>query len=284
MKIGSDLTIVIISYNSEKKVFQLLKKIKKDFKCLIVDNSNSKHFKKKIEKSYNQIKVLLQKNIGYGAAINFAKKFIKTKYFLVLNPDIENLNKNKILKFIKYAKKLNDNFSCLGPRYINISPKTLMQSQIEYKIAKMKSISGAVMFFNIDRFSEIKGFDESFFLYFEETDYCFRGNRIGLNCFQINTIKIKHNVGTSIEFKDQIFKKKIKDLQSWHFIWSKFYFYKKRYGITLSTIYFTPLLIRILTKMLIFTLFNNKDKLHKYTNRLDGLMASFKGNPSYKRI
>ena len=47
MKIGSDLTIVIISYKSEKKVFQLLKKIKNNFKCLIVDNSNSKHFKKK---------------------------------------------------------------------------------------------------------------------------------------------------------------------------------------------------------------------------------------------
>ena len=47
-------------------------------------------------------------------------------------------------------------------------------------------------------------------IYFEETDYCFRGNRIGLNCFQINSIKIKHNVGTSIEFKDQILKKKIK--------------------------------------------------------------------------
>ena len=33
------------------------------------------------------------------------------------------------------------------------------------------------MFFAYEIFDRIRGFDENFFLYFEETDYCFRSNR-----------------------------------------------------------------------------------------------------------
>ena len=76
MKTCIDLTIVIISYKSEKKVFQLLKEFKNNFKCLIVDNSNSKPFKKKVEKSYNKIKVFVSNPI----CINFLKKLYLVFY------------------------------------------------------------------------------------------------------------------------------------------------------------------------------------------------------------
>ena len=77
------------------------------------------------------------------------------------------------------------------------------------------------MFINKKVFEIISGFDENFFLYFEETDYCKRAKLKGFECYQINSIKVK-NEGRSIKIEKNE-EKKIKNILAWHFIWSKFY-------------------------------------------------------------
>ena len=207
-----------------------------------------------------------------------------TKYFIVFNPDVENVDDKVLEKFHYCAKKLKDNFACLGPRYINISSKTLIQTIGDKEIDTLPSISGASMFFNKDKFDSINGFDDKFFLYFEETDYCYRAQDKGLYSYQINSIKLNHYVGTSVDFENDAEKNKINELYSWHFIWSKFYFYRKRYGFSLALINFIPLLFRTIFKIVIFKVFRNKIKERKYRIRLEGLVASIKGLQSNKRI
>ena len=68
---------------------------------------------------------------------------------------------------------------------------------IKKEIEEMKFISGSCMFFEKKTFDFISGFDEKYFLYFEESDFCLRSHRIRKN-YQINNIKIKHYVGTSV--------------------------------------------------------------------------------------
>ena len=68
----------------------------------------------------------------------------KTKYFLILNPDIEDINE-KIIYFEKVASKLNDKFLVLGPRYTNLDIKSIKQSNENIEIANWKFISGACM-------------------------------------------------------------------------------------------------------------------------------------------
>ena len=46
------------------------------------------------------------------------------------------------------------------------------------KIGKIDSIHGSYMFFNTKKFNDIGGFDKKIFLYFEETEYCYRGKKI----------------------------------------------------------------------------------------------------------
>ena len=82
------------------------------------------------------------------------------------------------------------------------------------------------MFINKDKFLDIGKFDENFFLYFEETDYCFRAKKMGYPSYQINKLKVISN-GRSVEVSD-IHKRKLKNILIWHFIWSKFYFFKKK--------------------------------------------------------
>jgi len=51
------------------------------------------------------------------------------------------------------------------------------------------------------------------------------------------------------------------NLRTWHFIWSKFYYFNKHYGKFLSLIYFFPIIIRILFRMFLYICFFYKKKL-----------------------
>ena len=277
-----EITLVLISYKSKKKIIKFLKNISKEIKVIIIENSRDLSIKD--EKFNNDIELIFVKNIGYAGSINHARLLIMTKYFIVFNPDVENVDDRVLEKFHYCAKKLKDNFACLGPRYNNISSKTLIQTVGDREIDTLPSISGASMFFNKDKFDSINGFDDKFFLYFEETDYCYRAKDKGLNSYQINSIKLNHYVGTSIDFENDAERKKINELCTWHFIWSKFYFYKKRYGFSIALINFIPLIFRTIFKIVIFKINRNEIKEKKYRIRLEGLVASIKGLQSNKRI
>ena len=88
MKYHKKLTIIMISYKSEKKINNFIKKIPKDIKVIIIENSNNLQLKKNIEKKYKNIKVFVKTNDGVAASINYAVKRIKTKYLLQISPDI----------------------------------------------------------------------------------------------------------------------------------------------------------------------------------------------------
>ena len=281
-ELDKKVTIVFISYKSKKKIIPFVEHTFKDFNIVIIENSDEKSIKDEI--TNNNCIISFVENLGYASSINYARKKINTDYFVVINPDILEIDYLDIKKFYEKAIELKDNFSCLGPRYTNISSKTLKQSNMNNEIEAIKSISGAVMFFNTKKFDFIKGFDENFFLYFEETDYCYRGNKVDLKSYQINSIKVKHIVGTSVNYKDEDERNKIKDLFTWHFIWSKFYFFKKHFGFIFSIIYFSPILIRSLVKFLYFQLTSNNEKKRKYLIRLNGLLTSIVSKKSYKRI
>ncbi|AFS47434.1 glycosyltransferase group 2 [alpha proteobacterium HIMB5] len=277
MSIYTDLTLVLVSYKSREKIKKLIKNISPNIKIVIIDNSEDKKIINDFKYSKN-IEVFLKKNIGYGAAVNFAKSKIQTKYFLLCNPDLENLDDNKIISFYEIGNKLYPNFLALGPNF------ELTNSTIKNSYEIKSKISGSCMFFNSYNFDNLGGFDENFFLYFEEDDLCKRGNKKKMFSYKINNIYINHNIGTSVSFENEIQLKKLKELTLWHFIWSKFYFYKKHYGKLISIIIFFPTILRTLFKIFYTTIINNKEKNRKYKVRLSGLLSSITGKKSFKRI
>ena len=280
---NKDITIVLISHKSKDLVIAFIKKIYEKFDIIIVDNSYDLDLKKKIKNDYPKVVLELVENKGYGAAINHANNLVKTNYFLISNPDIVGIDEKKINKFIDVAKGLNDKFSSLGPRYIDADEKSHIQSDEQLDIAEMKFISGACMLFKKETFQILGGFDENFFLYFEESDFCLRANKVNKN-YQINNIKVKHNVGSSVSINNYREKKELEKLRNWHFIWSKFYYYKKNYGLVYSLIYFIPTLLRVIFRIILYTLIRNNEKREKYLIRFNGLLSSIKGMKSYKRI
>ena len=239
---NKEVTVVLISHKSNDLIIKFIKNIYDKFNIIIIDNSNDLDLKHKINLDYPKIICEIINNDGYGAAINYASNLVNSKYFLICNPDIEGLNEKNIIEFIKAARNLDNNFSSLGPRYIDANPKSLIQSNKNIDIAEMKCLSGACMFFKTETFNLLGGFDENFFLYFEENDLCLRAHKIKKKNYQINKIKIRHNTGSSVKVENKIDQRELKKLYNWHFIWSKFYYYKKNYGYFFSLIFFFQLL------------------------------------------
>ena len=219
------ITVILLSHKSKDLVLNYIEKIYEKFSIIIIDNSNDKELENIIKKKNKKITFKIIENNGYGAAINYASSLVKTKYFLICNPDIEDLDENKINEFEKAAKLLDDKFSVLGPRYTNLDPKSIKQSDEGKEISKMKFISGACMFFKKKLFDELGGFDENFFLYFEESDFCLKASKVSQS-YQINNIQIKHNIGSSVKVTNEKEKENLNKLYKWHFIWSKYYYYK----------------------------------------------------------
>ena len=125
---NNDITIIILTHKSKKLVLDYIKNLYKKFKIIIVDNSNDVDLKSVLLKSYPGIDIHLIPNNGYSNQINFASKLVYTEYFLISNPDVRGINELNILNFIKAAKKLNNKFSVLGPRFLNADPKSHKQS------------------------------------------------------------------------------------------------------------------------------------------------------------
>ena len=101
-----DISVVILLFHTRENLIENLKKYK-DFKVLILDQSNDFKLEKQIKKFLPKVKYYLSPkgNFGFARGINFLSKKVKTKYFLCTQPDIkinrrsiENLKKTFIKK------------------------------------------------------------------------------------------------------------------------------------------------------------------------------------------
>ena len=281
MKEYKKLTLILIAFKSEKKIYSFVKKIPKSINVIIIENSNNHFLKRHLEKKYKNIKVFIKKNEGVSASLNYAVKKTKTNYFLQISPDIL-FNYKDLEKFFNFANKINDKFAALGPRFLNVKNKSHRQIKENLEIGSIESIHGSFMFINKKIFKTIGGFDKNFFLYFEETDYCKRALAKGFKSYQINKVKVKTE-GRTVSIKNKKEKKELDNILIWHFIWSKYYFTKKNYGIIISLLIFLPTTIRIVFRIILYKLINKKNFIQKYKYRLNGLMTSIMGKSSSLR-
>ena len=111
---NKDLTIIFVTYFSEKNILRYLRQFKNKYKVIIVENSGDISLKNKIEK-ISKAKVIMNKvNTGFGSGVNIALKKIKTKFALHLDLDTKFDNKS-IDQLFKKATFLKD-FAILTPK------------------------------------------------------------------------------------------------------------------------------------------------------------------------
>ena len=274
-----DITIVIASFKSEKKIKNCLNSIDKQAKVLVIENSNNLSFKENLEKEFSNVEcVLAGANIGYGSANNIGLKKVKTKYALILNPDA-TLHPSSLENFIKATEKIYD-FAIMAPYIQEEKDKFDKKNDLKnISPVEVGNVKGFAMFLNISEFREVGFFDENFFFYFEEIDLCKRLINHGKKIYLIPEIKIDHGGGLS---HDQSINIEMELSRNWHWMWSTFNYHKKYKGFFVSFFIILPKMSSAIIKVLIYTLiFNKKKKI--YYQRLSGLINAIMGKSSWYR-
>ena len=273
------VTIVLPAYKSRKLLLNHIKKISRKIKIIIVDNSHDKKLKEEFEHKFKNVIVYLKKNIGYGAAINFGSKYVKTKYFLVMNPDTKIYN-NTIKNLLIAAEKLKV-FGALSPDQIENKNK----KSIKNNFVKQKQLDGGAMLFDKKIFRKIKGFDKNIFLYYEENDFYHKCDLLKYDLFLIKNSYFYHSQkgdSSSARFKNIKEKNYAYLISGWHGQWSKFYYLKKYNGFSYSFFKCLPNLIYNLIQLLLKTLIFSKKTKYIYF-KIEGLLSSMIGLSSFKR-
>lgn len=196
------IAIIIINYNTEKETMECLKSLQKlnykNFEIILIDNAsdNFNKIKTNIEKYKNQnnnLKIYkLKYNTGFTGGVNFGiRKALQNKaeYVWLLNNDTI-VDKNCLTELIKTAKQ--ENSFIVGNKIFSFS---LKRTKLEFNggrfdwirgsyskgaIKKPKWITGTSMLIKREVFKKIGLFDEKFFLYYEDVDFCFRARKNGL--------------------------------------------------------------------------------------------------------
>ena len=222
-----------------------------------------------------------------GAGNNLGIKYTNKDFALILNPDVI-LEKNTIDEIINASKKL-DNFGVISPISDNQKyPNYKVYNNENYKLNqtgpfKVKTVDGYSMLLNLKRLRNLSNFDffdENFFLYLENDDFCKRLTLKKENIYVVPNSKIHHLGGEAVDPK---YKFEIELSRNWHWMWSKFYFNKKHFGYFNATLKTLGNLTSAKIKFFYYLITFNKFKRNIYKMRLLGLFNSMIGKKSFYR-
>ena len=285
-------TFVFISFHSETHIKRLVSSIEKKYPIIVVENSLNVELKNELEEKYDNVKVIIpSKNIGISAGYNLGIKESKTNFVKLTSVDI-NLS-NKSLKDLEDCVSNIKDFAILAPTYDDETiyknytiwnSKNLDNNFTDetFKKYNIKEVDFAENDFIINKknFSDIGFFDENIFMYYETMDLCKKVRMANKKIYVAQKIKFTHYGSKSIssEFLDQYYLNR-----SWHYNWSKFYYFKKNFGYFFAIKKIFPNFLRSIKKMFICRIFNKKNEYSQYKTELSGIFASILNRPSSYR-
>jgi len=275
----NQITVGIVTFKSEKVIFECLNSIKKIKNIIIFDNSNDYVLKKKINLKYPKIKIYLsKKNLGYGVANNEIIKYTKTPFVFILSPDVilKNDCEENLLKTIK---KLYQNFSIIAPISKRISYGFFNKKFFPKKnLFPVDYVGGFAMLINIFKVKNVGMFDENIFLYYDEIDLCKRLRLANQKIYIDKKSKVNH-----LEAKSSNIGFEFEKCRNWHYMWSRVYFEKKYSSKFLINVKYTSLLFPQFLKIIFYSLLLNKKDVINKTMRLSGTFNSLIGRSSWFR-
>ncbi len=245
-----DLSFVILNYQSEKFLDSCISSIEKNinglqYEIIVVNNDSEKlqFFKN------NRIVHILNvcSNIGFSRACNLGAKEAKGRILFFLNPDTQLLN-TKISDFLFLLAK--EDVGAIAPSLITkngltqpwsggkkITPlgtilsklfkKSSASAQNNSHIINLDWVSGAAFLINKKLFEKVGGFDEKFFMYFEDVDLCLRLRKLKKRILLLYEPRVLHYGGCSAS--DSKTQKKL-------YYASQDYYFKKHFGLLQSTL------------------------------------------------
>jgi len=231
-----DLTVIIVNWNVEELLRDCLKSVYGraqtiSLEVLVVDNSSSDGSIEMVEKEFPQVRLFKNKeNVGFAKANNQAIKQGKGRYILLLNPDTLIVG-DALATMVLFMDNHRDT-GAVGPRILNpdktvqltcgrysptlltelwdftklsslfprsrIFGKSLMGFWSHNDTREVELLSGACMMVRKDAIEQIGLMDEHFFLFAEETDWCYRIRKNGWKIYLNADAEVIHLGGQSV--------------------------------------------------------------------------------------
>jgi GT2 family glycosyltransferase len=274
-----NITIVIVSFNSDRIIERCIKSIKPNIKIIIVENSDNINVKNYLENKFSNVEVIIaRENLGYGKGNNLGIKKVNTQYVFILNPDAI-LEENCLTELYHAQLALQDDFTILAPNLLNNYGFFLNKNnQPQKEIMEVDYVKGFAMLINLKKIIFKNIFDENFFLFLEEIDLCKRIKNNGGKIFVVKNSKVQHLAkqasGNSLN---------IELCRNWHWMWSLFYYNHKHFGILTAYKITISKFFSSILKLFFFLIFFNKKKILIHYYRLNGLFNAFLKKPAWLR-
>ncbi len=234
-----DLSVVIVSYNTNELLVDCLKSVKVAVKNIksevfVIDNNSHDGTPEMVKRNFPWVKLIANSdNRGFSKANNQAIKIARGKYVLILNPDTRVLQ-DTFTKMIKFMDENPDvgvatcrvefpsgkldvdcrrhfptpwrsfcHFSGLSK--IFIGSKIFDQYNYGYlpenKEHEVDACVGAFMIIPKKAIDKVGMFDEEYFFYGEDLDWCWRFREAGYKIIYTPITKIIHYKGASSGIK-----------------------------------------------------------------------------------
>ena len=213
---------IIINHNGRQYLKDCLGTLSKvavkgyKHKIILIDNASLDDSVTYIKKKFPKVRVkIFHRNKGFTGGVNFGIKYAirhKAKYVLLLNNDTK-VYPPFLQELISFADRKAD-AGIVSPLIFfpgvkkkiwfaggNIDPVRFssihslfgeINTKIDKKPYKSQYLSGCAMLVKNKAFEKLGFFDERFFLYYEDVDYCLRAEKEGFNCYVDPKAKIIH--------------------------------------------------------------------------------------------
>ena len=297
-----DLSIMIVNWNTKEYLVRCLRSVfesekRSSWEVLVVDNGSLDGSASEVKRLFPNVKLIENgRNLGFARATNQGIKESSGRYCLLLNPDtaLRVGSIETLFSFMEHdpgagiagVQLLNEdgsrqnsiaNFPTLATELLNksllrrIFPERFPGKEKAFsKPMEVESVIGACMMVRTKAVEEVGLLDEDYFLFLEETDWCYRMKKAGWKVYHVPSAEVVHFQGKSAEAT--LGKAKIEYYRS------RYQFFKKHRGLVRTGLLALGLIIKLgaeFLMMLIGCLFTGF-KISKWRKRLTvyaGLLA-----------
>lgn len=220
------LSLVVVNWNTRELLLRLLRRLPLEAapfaaEILVVDNASSDGSAAAVRAEFPQVTVLPQpKNGGFAYGVNRGLERTAGKWVLLLNTDAK-ATWDEIVQFVAAAEH-SPEAAVFGPRIHDEDgapqrstwaahrprhylPQALFLDRLmgaataPAVAADVDCVSGCVFLIRASALPVVGGFDERFFMYFEEADFCERVRRAGQRVRWLPEPSFVHAGGLSAE-------------------------------------------------------------------------------------
>lgn len=231
------IALVIVSFNSYEDIISLLNslntQLRKPDNIIIIDNCSPNGDGIKLKELSNKswfTCIITEKNWGFAYWCNIGTEYavlLGVTHVGYINPDSVIKDQNFLFQIEEafltseygiigtyviqeQTKKVEFGWSKILPFFfypvVQHKGDSFLVNQV-LKIHETDYTTGSSLFFPVSILKKVGKMDESYFLYFEETDWCLRVRNIGYKIGVISSTCIEHKTSGSVGFRSKIYTK-----------------------------------------------------------------------------